>query len=164
MKIKKQKNLLPNKPSELIEVALVDYAKVKRSKKFVIDMGDWYTRRGAGICHVCLAGAVMAKTLQPLTDQCIKECQLCNIGPDTYSTYLDVTEPLDYKLYFLNTVRVTSQFDVDALCRAFGERKFFKDKTWISLNHVPLPVDHADDKGFKARLKFMAQEFKKLGL
>ena len=53
---------LPDKPSELIRVALADLNKVERSKKYVVDMGDWHLPDD-GVCYVCLAGAVMAKTL-----------------------------------------------------------------------------------------------------
>lgn len=55
---------LPNKPSELIKVALADLAKCERSKKYVIEMGNWHVLRPNNKCEVCFAGAVMAKTLK----------------------------------------------------------------------------------------------------
>ncbi len=57
----KTKNELPDKPSELIKVALEDLKKVERSKKYEVNMGDWHEPNG--VCSVCFAGAVMVKTL-----------------------------------------------------------------------------------------------------
>ncbi len=58
---------LPKKPSALIRLALDDLRKVERSKKYVVDMGTYHEPEYDG-CHVCLAGAIMAKTLKtPLT-------------------------------------------------------------------------------------------------
>lgn len=56
---------LPDKPSELILVALQDLEKVEKDPLFNVNMSEWvfynsYTHR----CHVCLAGAVMMKTLE----------------------------------------------------------------------------------------------------
>lgn len=53
---------LPDKPSDLIRLALSDLARCERSPKYEIDMGDWH--RPNGKCLVCLAGSVMAKTLE----------------------------------------------------------------------------------------------------
>ena len=57
---------LPDKPSELIRVALADLRKVEAMPKvYRINMEDWWfagTNDEAG-CSVCLAGAVMAETL-----------------------------------------------------------------------------------------------------
>lgn len=52
---------LPNKPSELIRVALDDLRKVERSPLYRVDMGEYHTPNGK--CAVCFAGAVMAKSL-----------------------------------------------------------------------------------------------------
>lgn len=60
---------LPNKFSDLIEVALGDLKAVERSKQYRIGMNqDWHSpvHRDDGeeqYCIVCFAGAVMAKTL-----------------------------------------------------------------------------------------------------
>lgn len=53
---------LPDKPSQLIRVALRDLEKCERSKKYKIDMDMWYSPNG--VCKVCLAGAVLAQTLK----------------------------------------------------------------------------------------------------
>ena len=55
---------LPDKPSELLQLALDDLAKVERSLDYEVDMENWHTPPEGGVCHVCMAGAVMAKTLK----------------------------------------------------------------------------------------------------
>ncbi len=62
---------LPTKPSELIRLALDDLKKCEESPDYRIDMSDWHlpTRDGS-TCLVCLAGSVMAQSLDadPLDD------------------------------------------------------------------------------------------------
>ena len=53
---------LPDKPSELIRLALADLALCAADPNYRIDMGQWH-RPEHGVCQVCLAGAVMAKSL-----------------------------------------------------------------------------------------------------
>ena len=55
---------LPDKLSELIRIALHDEAKAVASKDYEIDMTTWH--RPGDVCSVCLAGAVMAFTLDAL--------------------------------------------------------------------------------------------------
>lgn len=55
---------LPYLPSALLELALADLEKIEVDPEFEINMGDWFSRpRPDSKCQVCLAGAVMAKTL-----------------------------------------------------------------------------------------------------
>lgn len=56
------KNLLPDKPSELIELALDDLAAVEADDRYKVDMDTWHNPR-TGFCAVCFAGSVIAKTL-----------------------------------------------------------------------------------------------------
>lgn len=53
-------NKLPDKPSELIRVALADMKKAQ-DKGHRIDMDHWSVEEGKK-CAVCLAGALMAET------------------------------------------------------------------------------------------------------
>ena len=55
---------LPNKPSELIHLALEDLEKAERSPKYKINMDDWHSPISSTRCEVCLAGAVMAGTME----------------------------------------------------------------------------------------------------
>jgi hypothetical protein len=54
---------LPEKLSELIEVALEDLEKVERLPKvYRVEMSTWH-RQEEGLCSVCLAGVVIAMRL-----------------------------------------------------------------------------------------------------
>lgn len=53
---------LPDKPSDLIELALTDLEKCESDPYYEIDMGSWHHPED-GKCLVCLAGAVMAQSL-----------------------------------------------------------------------------------------------------
>ena len=52
---------LPNKPSELLKVALTDLELVEGDSKYRVDMRNWHTPQYDKTCEVCLAGSVMAK-------------------------------------------------------------------------------------------------------
>lgn len=54
---------LPDKPSELLAVALRDLEKCEKDPRFEIDMNVWCERTGTGHCAVCLAGSVMMQSL-----------------------------------------------------------------------------------------------------
>lgn len=58
---------LPKKPSALLRLALSDISKVRRDRKYVIDMNQWHNPSGG--CHVCLSGAVMVRTLCVAADK-----------------------------------------------------------------------------------------------
>ena len=61
---------LPDKPSELLRLAMDDLAKCEGSKKYVVHMDIWHSGNvGLDKCLICLAGAVMSKTLGcPITE------------------------------------------------------------------------------------------------
>lgn len=52
---------LPDKPSALIRVALADLEKCEKDPRYEIEMDHWH--QANGVCKVCLAGSVMAKSL-----------------------------------------------------------------------------------------------------
>lgn len=56
---------LPDKPSELIRLALRDLEKVEQTPGYVVDMASWHVYQhnmdyGCTACCVCFAGAVIA--------------------------------------------------------------------------------------------------------
>ena len=54
---------LPDKPSELIRVALADLRKVEAMPgTYVVDMENWHLQKN-GKCHVCLAGSVISQSM-----------------------------------------------------------------------------------------------------
>jgi hypothetical protein len=60
---------LPNKLSDLLELAVRDaQACEAEPKKFKLAMGHWLTE-DRGVCLVCMAGAVMVKTLGVTVDR-----------------------------------------------------------------------------------------------
>ena len=58
---------LPDKASDLIDLALDDLEKCEKDPRYKIDMKEWHTLYGQ-TCLVCLAGSVMAQTLQVQLD------------------------------------------------------------------------------------------------
>lgn len=82
------------KPSELIRVALADLEAVEKDDRYRVDMRVWHGRSDEskeGPCFVCLAGAVMAKSL----------------GADLYNYLVpyDFGEEIDYRLIALDSFR-----------------------------------------------------------
>lgn len=57
-------DVLPNKPSELIRLALSDLEKCQKMKSRGINMTTWRSVEKNGVCYVCFAGAVMDRTLK----------------------------------------------------------------------------------------------------
>ena len=52
------------KPSMLITLAIEDLARCKADLSYFVDMSDWHVPKSeTEVCEVCLAGAVMAKSL-----------------------------------------------------------------------------------------------------
>ena len=63
---------LPNKPSDLLELALSDLEKCSKDKRYKLNMHTWHAKNNFSkekLCHVCMAGAVMAKTLNVGIDE-----------------------------------------------------------------------------------------------
>lgn len=72
---------LPKKKSELLRLAVNDVLRCKEEPgKYILDMGTWYRKDGIELCHVCMAGAVMAQTLK--MDPIIEQCSLDAIPRD----------------------------------------------------------------------------------
>ena len=58
---------LPDRPSALLALALADLQRVEKDPLYTVDMSNWHQPvRVPGVpmtCEVCMAGAVLAKTL-----------------------------------------------------------------------------------------------------
>ena len=66
-----REEFLKLRPSELVRWALNDLAACEADPGYEIDMGEWHTSRAYedhSVCQVCLAGAVMAQTLDVAYD------------------------------------------------------------------------------------------------
>ena len=75
---------LPTTPSELIRAALRDLRECERDDRYVVDMSDWHApitdNYGRKVCAVCLAGAVLAQTLDVPREQAISTDDLEQYG------------------------------------------------------------------------------------
>lgn len=54
---------LPDKPSDLIRLALHDLELVEQDPRYKVDMGEWH-QSYRNKCEVCFAGAVIAKSIK----------------------------------------------------------------------------------------------------
>lgn len=52
---------LPDKLSDLLELAVTDAEAIEKTPGYVLDMNEWHKPNGN--CRVCMAGAVIARTL-----------------------------------------------------------------------------------------------------
>ena len=104
---------LPNQPSELIRLALDDLDWLSSSSQYTIDMGAWHRPEQDGTCHICLAGAVMARSL----------------GADRHWIY----DPDDYKAEKLRALDCFRRGAVRAGLDEMGSRASdYPDGIWVT--------------------------------
>lgn len=135
-------NDLPDKPSELIRVALRDLRRVEDNPNYKVDMMVWHMPdKNDGICRVCLAGAVMAGL---------------GASPD------EILNPYGYpartvqKLCALNRFR---QGRIDHGLNAMHIPTY----EWYPSDRLVTPYDR-DPEEFQLQLTLMADELEKVGL
>ena len=141
---------LPDKPSELIRVALADLEKCEADKRYAIYMGRWHeplndvVRTGVDghVCAVCLAGAVMAQSLGTPVEASAEPVAL-------------KSHDIVNKLYALDDFRIGDIEDgLSTMCstigRGFGDRQI-----------TPYEVDAAQ---FKADMRQLADDLEGAGL
>lgn len=69
------KSKLPDKLSDLIEVAIKDLEACEKDSRYVVCMGVWHNAYPTlNTCVVCLAGAVMAKSLKGKSQLILYPC------------------------------------------------------------------------------------------
>jgi len=140
--------LLPDKLSDLIEVALKDLSKVEKNPRYVVDMGVWHDDMMEGVCHVCLAGAVLAGTCKLPHDQ-VWYPAVINFGSTTS------------KLIALDFAR---RGNLDAALRRMGpppKREdiwFVQRKRWITKQY------HIDPVMWREQMEQMVRELRERGL
>ena len=101
---------LPNKKSELLTLALRDLEVVEKDNKYTVDMGDYY-HQTMNSCYVCLAGAVMANTLDA-------ESIVIGIRNRVYTNMFG--EDNKNKLRWLNDVREFCEYRFNNLIEVCG--------------------------------------------
>lgn len=139
---------LPDKPSELIRLALGDLRKIEGTPGYVVDMAAWYDRTRTE-CHVCLAGAVMASRFE--------------IPSNSYLvTPVDFPENIRSKMVALNAFR---QNEIEGGCYYLGIGDEYLDR--VSENDGPIKVeDYTPEtkEQFHADMQAMADFLETKGL
>jgi hypothetical protein len=139
----KQTPKLPDKPSELIKVAIRDLEAVERSRVYAVSMGQWHTKfESDNVCYVCLAGSVMAKTFK------IKRNKTCSPASIT-------NDDAQRKLYALNAFRIGD------IVGAFNNLNM--DVPMFIAEHVHMPTYSEDKVKFKSELLKLAKVLKAAG-
>ena len=105
---------LPSEPSALIRVALADLSAIEDDDRYVVDMEEWHRPVfycGREVCHVCLAGAVLAQTLGAPRERRILDYDL-----EQYGRVEDGLRALDYfRLGEISAGLELLNFDLSAL-------------------------------------------------
>lgn len=136
--------ILPEKPSDLIELALKDLAKVERSKRYVVDMNYAFHSGSKDLCSVCLAGAVMAMSL--------------NISPETGQDPDDFPPDERDRLNALNSFRMG--YVDSGICTMTSLEDDYPD---LGMDH-PIPKYRQDQLGFKKAMAELAVDLRAKGL
>lgn len=136
------KDNLPNKLSDLIEVALEDLEKVEKDKRYTVDMQFWHTPTDNFTgCSVCLAGAVIAKSL--------------NVPIQELSSLDKFKISIRRKLVALDQVRDSKVGNAIRILK--------RDSVTVPLEYYSVPSYDEDRPGFKKALQAIAKELRKLG-
>ena len=146
----KNKEKLSDTPSQLILDALTDLRKCEADPNYAINMGIWHSgTEGNEICKVCLAGAVLAKTIE----WDINEYSVCS-----EKDFEDDKELAD-KMIALDYFR-TGEIH-GALCYLDMDQKYFEDKIE---EFRKIPDYHDDREGFYEEMVNLASDLQALGM
>ena len=162
-----RRKTLPNKPSELILLALQDIAKCEKLRKqYKIDMDVWWHVGTKGKpCVVCAAGAVMCQSLKRpryvfALDRISDADELVENQkePQDYAVYPeDYPENIECKLEAIDCFR---QGEIQDGIDRMGIEQQCPDY----LRKFPVPSYELDKRGFKRRLRTLARLLQKEGL
>ena len=155
------KKRLPKLPSALLRLAVNDLVKVERSKRYEVAMGDWHTGQCSDdVCHVCLAGSVLAKSLN-----IPKDADFGGVG----WIYLPHGRYTELRLKALDSFR---QGNIMYALRTLGswyEKKFLGQANtddWVEIYTVVRnqPLYSRDPGVFKSSLRRLATLLARMGL
>ena len=133
---------LPDKPSELLELAIGDVLEVEKMPGWELNMRGWIWRRWDGSCSACLAGAVMLRRLGVVPQE------------DHYPSPNDEPTRIGNKLHALNFLR---KGDMDTAGYLLGVE--------IPTSICPHIPRHEDDRdGFFAALRHLVTDLREAGL
>lgn len=145
---------LPDKPSDLIELALADLEKVEATPElYRVTMGTWYYRaKDEKHCLVCLAGSVMAQTLG------------CGALGSHRSDWSGL-EPSDFQGDLPDKLRALDYFRVGEVAYALGLMNIALDALPRDLHDVEISEYVAGDaEPFKADMRRLAADLREAGL
>ena len=141
---------LPDRPSELIMMALEDLKKAEESKVYDVDMSEWHSTKGRMVskCSICFAGSVMAFSM----------------GVDIQGNYT----PNDFDIVTAGKLIALDEFRVGQV--KIGLEYFYRDinDKVLNLDNIPenrpIALYEEDREGFHAAMKELAQDFEICGL
>ncbi len=140
---------LPEKFSDTIDLALDDLEKIEQDERYRVDMGLWHTVDHDEKCHVCLGGAVMARTLEVDIDNCVIPEELGNAVARKLNALDELRRaqgPSSYRF---------------ALAVFLGVDVF--EVTLPTNFRAPIPAYSQNPEGFKSTLREVAQQYRKIG-
>lgn len=146
-------NKLPNTAHELIRAALADLEKVEADPNYEINMRTWVDyRRPNGKCAVCLAGAVMAKTLD------------CRVDEDTGTANpKNFDWAIERKLLALNEFRTGCVLDGLSLFYDCSPTVFDYLSRNLKMRLIP-EYDWSGPQYFKDEMRRLANDLQEAGL
>ncbi len=138
--------------SELIIVAVNDLEKCEIDPNYVVDMDTWHSDFNVDNhpCHVCLAGSVMAKTVG------------YKISTEYDGAYHEFSDRSNFEA--LNQIR---QLSIASALEWFGDENNAKTEEIEDdiLELIDEKRGYSDcPDTFKANMRFIASELKKIGL
>ena len=142
---------LPDKPSDLIEVALGDLEKAELSPHYAVEMSDWHNPE-EDECNVCLAGSVMAFSLNANP--------LSTLGPSFFGEH-------ENKLLALDSFRVGNMVDgiFDATNGKYEGKEIRAMLREVGYeDYRNIPEYHRDPQLFKNSMKTMVDDLRSVGL
>lgn len=135
---------LPEKPSDLILLALEDLSKAEKSDAYDVVMSQWHHPCDSdGVCEVCLAGSVMAFSLDADVDDDLSPASL----------YLN---PQDHR-----RLVALDDFRKGDTAKAF--RTLGMEPPVGFRREINVPPYYVDPAGFKKTLKAFAKRLYRAG-
>lgn len=98
--MKRIKSKLPKKLGALVRLAIADLRQVAKDSRYAVDMHSWHGRPYEAVCHVCFAGAVMARSLATPHN--------LSIGPGALANSSRISQKDERRLYALDALRLGS--------------------------------------------------------
>jgi hypothetical protein len=141
--------------SGLIRIALADLIECEKDPRYRIDMDDWHVPNSH--CAVCLAGAVMAKTIKLPISQTVTFFDYHDNNDHRIDTLDQVFSPLlAQQFVFLDSIRLGT-------AREAWDSLDIDEPYPLKQDNYDAPSYRTDPVGAKAAMRRMADRFEKAG-